>query len=91
MSLSLFEPLCASTCSPHLAITIRLRIQRPAEPSHRLRSRLRKLARGRLGQGGEFVEGAVPLDLLMEIIAGGCGANPQMFYLGDICKVNQNF
>ena len=88
MGSSLFGGGGESTYFGPLAITIGLRSRAPKGRSQGLRSQAKKLARGRLGQGRELVEGAVPLDLLMEIFAGGCGANAQKFNLGDIGKVS---
>ena len=43
-----------------------------------------------LGQRGELVIGAIPLDFLVEFIAGGRSRDPQMLHLGDIGKIAQN-
>ena len=66
-------------CDP-LAVTFRLQNSLTCAASF-------KALIARLGQRGELVIGAVPLDLLMELIAGRCGADPQMLDRGDIGEV----
>ena len=84
MGSSLFGVRGESTYFDPLAITIGL--QRAGQKAP-FGQGLWGWARNGLGKGRELVIGAIPLNLLVEFLAiGGC-ANPQVLDLGDIGEV----
>ncbi|CAB4808679.1 unannotated protein [freshwater metagenome] len=80
MGSSLFGVTGESTYFGPLAITIRLR-------RARLKSPFDQAFKRGLGQRGELVISAIPLDFLVEFIAIGRGADSKVLDRGDIGEV----